>query len=349
VLSLSSLPSVVNLVLFVAAASAIWFSGTRLTIYSDIISDRTGISKAFIGFIFLATVTQLPELVTNTTGAIKGNAALVVNSMFGGIAMQTAVLVIADVVIFRQALTFYAYRSANQLQGVLLILALTLILASLHFGDIPIIGHVGAMTVLMAVFYIISVGLLWRYESSEQWKAINIPEEEKIDRERHLVEEHHSISTSALIWRSFGASLVILACGVLLVFLAETIATQSGLGSSFIGVTLLAISTSLPELSTAIMAVRLGAHSMAISDVFGSNLIMVFLLLPTDVFYSQGLLFDAIDRSAKFALVAGILLTATYLIGLYMRSGRKLLGIGLDSWAVLFMYVTCLVAFYHLR
>ena len=129
----------------------------------------------------------------------------------------------------------------------------------------------------------------------------------------------------------------------------KSIATQSGLGSSFIGATLLATSTSLPELSTAIAAVRLGVPSMAISDIFGSNLIMVLLLFPSDILYREGLLLDAADTSALFALIAGIILTAVYLLGLYIRSPRKFLGAGVDSWIVLLLYTITLFTFYHVR
>ncbi len=73
----------------------------------------------------------------------------------------------------------------------------------------------------------------------------------------------------------------------------KSITMQSGLGSSFIGATLLATSTSLPELSTAVAAVRLEVPSMAISDIFGSNLIMVLLLFPSDILYREGLLLNA--------------------------------------------------------
>ena len=53
----------------------------------------------------------------------------------------------------------------------------------------------------------------------------------------------------------------ILVFGLLLIVFAQRIATQSGLGAGFIGVTLLAAATSLPELTTSITAVRIGAYS----------------------------------------------------------------------------------------
>lgn len=96
------------------------------------------------------------------------------------------------------------------------------------------------------------------------------------------------LSERALFLRFGAASLAILGCGVALVFTAEAIGAQTGLGNSFIGATLLAGSTSLPELSTTIMAVRLHSYTMAISNIFGSNLIMVLLILPADMLYLPG-------------------------------------------------------------
>ncbi|MBV1915985.1 MAG: hypothetical protein KUG72_11415 [Pseudomonadales bacterium] len=335
--------------LFVFVAGAVWIASVRLTVYANIISDRTGMSKALMGSIFLATATQLPEIVTYTTGAIKGNAALVLNNMFGGISMQTAILVVADLFVFRQALTYYAYSSLNLLQGVMFIFVLALLLTASLLGDIELGWQLGLTPVLMATAYITALFLLWRYETNSQWQAIDIPQEEKSEATHRLLSRHKSITSSALGYKSLGISLVIMVCSILLVHLAETLAVQSGLGSSFIGVTLLATATSLPELSTSIAAVRLGAHSMAVSNVFGSNLIMIFLLLSSDLFYREGLLIDAIDPSATLALIVGILLTSVYLIGLILRSRRRILGMGLDSWLVIIIYTASLFAFYQLR
>ena len=93
----------------------------------------------------------------------------------------------------------------------------------------------------------------------------------------------------------------------------------------------------------------MGAHSMAISNIFGSNLIMVFLLLPADIFYSEGLLLHQIDASAGFAVVAGIIVTTAYLIGLILRKRYRFLGMGYDSLFVLVFYILTLFALYGLR
>ncbi|MHA1517458.1 MAG: sodium:calcium antiporter, partial [Alphaproteobacteria bacterium] len=139
----------------------------------------------------------------------------------------------------------------------------------------------------------------------------------------------------------------ILICALVLTSSAAAIAEQTGLRSSFIGVTLLASATSLPEVSTTLAAVRIGAHSMAISNIFGSNLLMVALVLPADLAYTGEPVLGTIDQATAFALLSGVLVTAIYLAGLLMRAKRQIFGMGVDSALVLLVYLLTLGVFYH--
>jgi cation:H+ antiporter len=303
-----------------------------------------------MGFIFLALATQLPEIVTNTTGALQGNGELVLNAMFGGMTMQTAVLAIADIfVIGSLTLSYAAQKSINLLQGIVLILLLSFVLAATMLGDTILFGHIGLSPVLLALLYVISIFIFLNYAKHNSWSVVNIPDviKRKVDPQENLEKGSHS--TKTLYLYSVLAIFAILVSGVILVHTAEVIATQSGLGSSFIGATLLATSTSLPELSASIAAVRLGSQSMAISNIFGSNLIMIFLLLPTDIFYLKGALLNSANDSAKFALISGIIVTAIYVIGLILRKSRTYLKMGLDSILVLVIYVITLYILFTLR
>ncbi len=112
---------------------------------------------------------------------------------------------------------------------------------------------------------------------------------------------------------------------------------------------MVAISTSLPELSTTIAAARLGAYSMAISNIFGSNALMVGLLFVSDVFYREGPILEAVDSSAIFAAASGVVVTSVYLIGLIERRNKTVGRLGLDSLTVLFVYAGTILVLYTLR
>ncbi|WP_415396157.1 sodium:calcium antiporter [Sulfurimonas sp. CS5] len=349
ILNFQTLPLWLNLTLFFLAGVIVWVSGTRLTTYADIISDRKNWDKASMGFIFLALATQLPEIVTNTTGALHGNGELVLNAMFGGMTMQTAVLAIADIFVIGSTLSYAAQKSINLLQGVVLILLLSFVLVATMLGDTIVFWHIGLSPILLALLYIFSIFIFLNYGKHNGWSVANIPDEIKQTASPKEKSDKSSHTTQSLYLYSGYASLAILISGVILVQTAEAIATQSGLGSSFIGVTLLASSTSLPELSATIAAVRLGAMSMAVSNIFGSNLIMIFLLLPADMFYFQGAILNSANDSAKFALLSGIVVTAIYVIGLIVRKSKTYLKMGLDSITVLFIYIITLYILYTLK
>lgn len=343
---MSALSLPVNLALFLLAAVAVWRAGVRLTHCVDAIAERRGLDRAFMGFLVLATATQLPEIVTNSTAALRGAAGLVVNSMFGGISMQTAVLAVADLVAVRYTLTFLAESPFNLLQAAILVLFLALVLAVSVPGDVALLPGVGLGPLLLLWLYLGAVYLLWRQQNRVSWQPAEVADDHGAVAGDGALE---ALPMASLVGRSLLAALVILLAGVVLVWTSEAVATQSGLGTSFIGVTLLASATSLPELSTTLAAVRLGRHSMAVADVLGSNLIMVALLFPSDLLYREGLLLDAIDPSASFALALGIIVTSIYLVGLVLRRRHRVLGLGVDSWTVLVCYLGGLAILYQLR
>lgn len=81
---------------FVFSAVFVWLAGTRLAIYGDELSDRLNLSHEFIGLIFLATVTELPEIVRTVTAALGGNASLVLGNLFGVITVDIYIVAVID-------------------------------------------------------------------------------------------------------------------------------------------------------------------------------------------------------------------------------------------------------------
>lgn len=344
--TLTALPVEVNLLLFVAAAAAVWLAGTRLAVFADAISDRLRIGKAFMGLVFLAFATELPEVATTITAAIADEAQLVLNNMFGGITMQTAVLAVADASIPAVTLTQFPRKATHALEGTMLMAFLAVLLAVAALGEADLFWNVGLWSLVLACGYGGAIMLLRTYHEQSAWTPVEIPETASMPLASRVARDLDALDISILIRSSVILTAVILIAGIALVSLSETLAVQTGLGSSFIGATLLAASTSLPELSTTVSAVRLGSFTMAISNIFGSNLIMVALLLPADLAYRQGVLLDQIDDTAIIALISGVVVTAIYVAGLLLREKKRILGMGIDSLAVLVIYLATLVAFY---
>ncbi|WP_141701509.1 sodium:calcium antiporter [Methyloceanibacter marginalis] len=189
--------------------------------------------------------------------------------------------------------------------------------------------------------------ILRDYDKKQTWMPVEVPETAEPLIGEVAPRALDKVPFSRLVWGFALLALTILVCGLVLTSTAAAIAEQSGLSTSFVGVTLLATATSLPEVSTTLAAVRIGAYSMAISNIFGSNLLMIALVLPADLAYSGAPILGALDQATAFALISGVLVTAIYLAGLLIRSHRTIFGMGIDSALVLAVYAMTLGVFYH--
>ncbi len=339
-------PLSANLMLFAICAVGVWMAGSALARYADVIADRLKMAKALMGLVFLAGATELPEIATTFTAAIEGNAPLVLNNMFGGITMQTAILAVTDAYVVRGVLTQYPRKAIHALEATLLILLLALLLGICIAGERPAWFGIEIGTICLGVAYALSIRLLRAYDEEGDWVPVDLPDEPDQGTSDSAPRPETAMSMNALVSRSIVAAFIILVCGIILVQTTESIAPQTGLSQSFLGVSVLAAATSLPELSTTIAAARIGAYTMAISNIFGSNLIMLALLLPADALYRPGPILAEAGQGAMLSLVFGIIVTAVYVAGLLVRRKPQILNMGADSALVLTLYVASLVIMY---
>jgi cation:H+ antiporter len=261
--------------------------------------------------------------------------------------MQTAVLAVADLAVARGALTYFAPSAVLLLEGNVLIVLLALTIAGIAVGERLAVGGVGLVPVLLLLAYLLGIYLLQRHEGKGRWQPVDPPPVEEASPARSERMQDWTLRRLGVAFAL--ASLVILLAGATLAQAADAIAVQSGLGASFVGASLLAASTSLPEVSTTLAAVRMGAYAMAISNIFGSNMIMVALLLPADLAYRKGPILAAVDEAALFTIAVGIGVTALYLVGMIERRNRTFLRMGIDSVAVLVVYLASLVVLFFMR
>jgi cytochrome c oxidase subunit 2 len=116
-LEFGAFPLWLNVTILICAAVLIWLAGTRLADYADVFSERTHLSEAFLGLVLLGVATSLPEVATSLTASLIGNAQLVSGNLFGGVALQIAVLAIVDLIAVRGALTYFTPHPVLLFQG----------------------------------------------------------------------------------------------------------------------------------------------------------------------------------------------------------------------------------------
>ena len=165
----------VNAAVFTGAALFVWLAGARLANYADAISGRTRLTKAFLGLVLLGVATSMPEIATTITAATMGNAAMVSGNLFGGVALQIAVLAFVDLVAVKGALTFFTPQPILLFQGVMLLLLLSIALAGAAAGAPFALFGIGATSVLLLCGYVFTVKLSEPGKYLPRWRATHEP------------------------------------------------------------------------------------------------------------------------------------------------------------------------------
>jgi cation:H+ antiporter len=109
------------------------------------------------------------------------------------------------------------------------------------------------------------------------------------------------------------------------------------LSESAVGTVFSAVANSLPELVTAIAAVRIGAVSLAVGDVIGGNAFEVMFLSAADFFY-DGSIYGAMSEENRTTGLIAMLMTAVLLLGMILREKTGFARIGFESSIVLVLY-----------
>lgn len=327
-------PLVLSLGIFTIAAFAIAIAGTRMSQVADRLADQTGLGEAIIGAVLLGGSTSLPGIVTSVTAAATGHPALAISNAVGGIAVQTAFLSIADIVYRRANLEHAAASAANLIQGALLITLLTLPLLAANLPGAEIF-HIHIVSFVLLAAYGFGLTLVSSAHTKPMWGP-------KQTLETRLDEPDLNAQQRNTFGPVFRFGLLAAITGVAGFAIAESgiaIAQQTGLSESIVGSLLTAISTSLPELVTAIAAVQQGALTLAIGDIIGGNSFDVLFLAFADFAYREGAIYRALSNSQQFLIALTLLMTGVLLLGLLKRERRGIGGIGFESFLILILYL----------
>ncbi|WP_328702585.1 sodium:calcium antiporter [Belnapia mucosa] len=337
---------------FAASAAVVWAAGSRLAGYVDTISDRAGMGKGFAGLVLLGGITSLPEVAVSVTAALAGEAVLALNNLLGSVAAQVALLALADALIGREALTSVVVKPVVMLQAALNIILLALVAGAVTAGDVDL-GPIGLWSALLVAGYLASIWALAGYEQRMPWTAVaeegEQAGEEEDGKEGTEKGGADGRSMAGLLLRTTLAALLILVAGYLLSETGSAAAEKTGLGSAFFGATVLAVATSLPEISTMVGAVRLRRYEMALGDIFGTNLFNAALVFVIDLLAPGGPVLSRVGAFSAFGALLGLVLTTVFMAGVIERRDRTVLRMGWDSLAALLLYFVGLGVLWTLR
>jgi cation:H+ antiporter len=131
---------------------------------------------------------------------------------------------------------------------------------------------------------------------------------------------------------------VIFAAGYTLSQVGDALAVQTGLGTGMVGFALIGLSTSLPELSSILTALRIRRYEMAFGQVLGTNFVNLSLILLADAVYTGGPVINEIGRFETISALLGAVLIGVFLVGLLERRNPTVMKMGWDSLAVIVLF-----------
>jgi cation:H+ antiporter len=342
----SSLPSLVLLLIFLASAGVIWGAGVKLSDYTDVLAERLHLGAAIGGVVLLAIATNLPEIAITVSAALSGNVDVAVGNLLGGIALQTVVLVALDAagVRPRKALTYLAASLQLVLEAALVVAVLLVVVAGTQLPSHLIVARLTPAPVLIVVIWLIGLKLISGPGSRLPWDdSGNAPDgQDKPRGHARTASEQQATNSGVSTVRAatvFGvAALLTLVAGVTIERSGEAFFSNLGLSGVLFGATVLAAATSLPELSTGLTAARQGDYKLAMGDIFGGNAFLPVLFLLVTLISGKAVLPTA-KASDIYLTALGALLTVVYATGLIFRPRRQVLRMGVDSAVVLGLYV----------
>lgn len=338
---------------FVGFCAVTWVAGIWLTRTTDAIDARYQLGSAFGGLLILGITTSLPEIAVVVSAALQKHYSIIIGTLIGGVAIQTAIISILDIAMRRRLpLTFSAASLTLVLEAAIVVLV---VVAAILAVRTPLVVPHTRISLVSIFIVLLWMGGLWLIHRSRNgkglpWKAeamASIPGRSHQERRK---EPNHPLLKKVdmkITWTLFlASSLVTLAAGVGVQITGNSLADAFHINGGLFAATFIAFAGALPNISTGIASVRMGDYQLAMSDIFGGNAFMPALFVICDLISGNAVMRNATGSDIWFASL-GILLTTIYVLGLIVRSRRMVWGMGVDSFAVAVLYlcgITALVA-----
>lgn len=286
------------------------------------LSKFFGISQAAIGFLLISISTSLPELSVSVISSTVGKGAIAAGNVFGSNIAN--ILVVLGIGAFLYGLKI----RKSDLRDIALILVLTTIISAyIIFGSIVNNLALGFLEgiILLLLFGGYTVYLITKKDIAENNKT-------KVTKKEAL---HAFLFFSAAI-------IVVLVSAGFVVDSAVKITTLLNIAESFIGATVIAIGTSLPEVAIDLQAIRKKHYGLALGDAIGSNMTNLTLVLGVAAVINPiSVILPVFIAALLFAIVANIVLFYVAAVNEQLQN--------FGGGIFLFIYITYLIAIFYLQ
>jgi cation:H+ antiporter len=235
----------VHWITFLLTSTAIVLAGIKLASFGEAIGVRSRIGQGWIGLLFLATITSIPELTTTVTGATIGVPNIALGNALGSNLFNIAIIAVMDILLLGRGPFLRLVKPYHAASGGMAILLTVLVMLGITVAPNAAILGVNPISFIILFTYVAGVFLLYRIEKRDGGEAEGTKETMGLRR--------------AIVGFCFSGGVIIVS-GIFLIYASKAIAEETALSASFMGAILVAIATSLPELATSIGALKIKAY-----------------------------------------------------------------------------------------
>ncbi len=272
------------------------------------IASRFGISQLVVGLTIVAMGTSAPEAAVSISAALKGNAGITIGNVLGSNILNIFIILGLTALLTKKTVPVASSTIKIEMPFMIVIM---LILLWMGYAGNEIARLEGAglwIVFLLYLFYLFKMAKKGADKNSKDNKGESSPREgEKKEKSMAML----------VLFTAVGLALIVIGSSVT-VDAATEIAKIIGLSERFIGLTIVALGTSLPELFTSVSAARKGKADIAIGNIVGSNVFNVLFVVGTSA------LITPVVFESKFIVDSIVAVAAGVLLWIFSFRGRSL-------------------------
>ena len=248
------------------------------------IAEATGVPRFIIGATIVSLATTLPELMVSVTGVLQGETDLAVGNAVGSVTANLGLILGISLVCIPSRVV----RAQFELKAFLMVCAAALLMILCREGSLAVLPGL----LLLGIF------------GAYLWSNLHDARSGMSGEARTGIQWKKALGKILLFVLGIGAIVI---GSRLLIDYGSELALLMGVPSSIIGVTMVAIGTSLPELVTTLTAIAKKEASMSVGNIIGANVIDLTLILPVCAAISGGRL-AIVSQTTALDLPACLLL-----------------------------------------
>ncbi len=284
------------------------------------IGVKAGLPQLIIGLSIVALGTSLPELVINVFASLKGNTGLAIGNVLGSNIMNTLFIVGITAIIYPIKVSSSVCKRDSWINLIAILLVAVLANDTLFGNSNNSINTIDG--IILLIFFILLLYILFSNKS---------------DNSKNVESDIKNYSYIKSVFLIIAGSCGLFFGGRWIVDGALIISQDFGVSESTIGLTLIAVATSLPELVTSVVAALKKNTDIAIGNALGSNIFNIFLVLGTSATISP-IAFDSnLNIEIGILIISSLFLMVVIRFGGRKRTITRFEGVLLASGYVVFL------------